>query len=504
MVARTSETHLGRGDAPGKGISRGSPFPRPPQRDMAATTAEVTTPTVPQAPDAPAVTAAVRSWADIASAKDEPRAREDASDARAPSGARHAVDPAIDLPEATRDGPSTHSSVVSPTLEASQTSTRAPPTPCGLEAASVTAASVTLRWSAGVHPDPSSDESGTPEKGGDEVEEPATSTPSPAPSLGYEVQMSADGRPGTFTTVASRVLTCDVVVTGLAPARHHLFRVRATNVIASKQAESENQNTSDGTPVSEWSTPSLAVRTADGPPDAPMCAPSLAKVTDDTMTVAWLPPPHNGGCRLTRYAVEYKKLSDTAKDEESGPWSVKEVPVWDGCEATLTGLTPATAYVVRVRAKNLVGLSKPSELFTASTEASKAPVDAVAEKPKAKSQITEKSPVEFVSSEIVPFELTPPGRPGECVATRVSTSHVRLEWAPVRDGTRECVYVVEWRDVGPATGKFIFIIVWAIRLMTDVMFCLQGLRLRDRAANGRWLRRPRAAADVRDQTRRRR
>jgi hypothetical protein len=473
---------------------------------MAATTAEVTTPTVPEAPDAPAVTAAVRSWADIASAKDEPRAREDASDARAPSGARHAVDPAIDLPEATRDGPSTHSSVVSTTLEASQTSTRAPPTPCGLEAASVTAASVTLRWSAGVHPDPSSDESGTPEKGGDEVEEPATTSPTstPAPSLGYEVQMSADGRPGTFTTVASRVLTCDVVVNGLAPARHHLFRVRATNVIASKQAESENQNTSDGSPLSEWSAPSLAVRTADGPPDAPMCAPSLAKVTDDTMTVAWLPPPHNGGCRLTRYAVEYKKSTDSAKDDLDSGWSVKEVPVWDGCEATLTGLTPATAYVVRVRAKNLVGLSKPSELFTASTEASKATIDAVAEKPKAKSQITKKSPVEFVSSEIVPFELTPPERPGECVATRTSTSHVRLEWAPVRDGTRECVYVVEWRDVGPATGKFICICTWAIRLMTGVMFCLQGLRLPDPAANGRWLRRPRAAADVRDQARRRR
>jgi hypothetical protein len=236
-----------------------------------------------------------------------------------------------------------------------------------------------------------------------------------------------------------------------------------------------------------------------------MCDPSLAKVTHDTMTVAWLPPPHNGGCRLTRYAVEYKKLSDSAKDDLDSGWSVKEVPVWDGCEATLTGLTPATAYVVRVRAKNLVGLSKPSELFTASTESSsKATVDAVAEKPKAKSQITEKSPVEFVSSEIVPFELTPPERPGECVATRVSTSHVRLEWAPVRDGTRGCVYVVEWRDVGPATGKFVFIIVWAIRLMTDVMFCLQVPRLRDPAANGRWLRRPRAAADVRDQTRRRR
>ena len=55
-----------------------------------------------------------------------------------------------------------------------------------------------------------------------------------------------------------------------------------------------------------------------------------------------------------------------------------------------------------------------------------------------------------------------------------------------------------------ATGKFVFIIVWAIRLMTDVMFCLQVPRLRDPAANGRWLRRPRAAADVRDQTRRRR
>ena len=113
-VARTSETHLGRGDAPGKGISRGSPFPRPPQRDMAATTAEVTTPTVPEPPDAPAVTAAVRSWADIASAKDEPRAREDASDARAPSDARHAaVDPKA--PWAGREGnPRSYSPSCSP------------------------------------------------------------------------------------------------------------------------------------------------------------------------------------------------------------------------------------------------------------------------------------------------------------------------------------------------------------------------------------------------------
>ena len=66
----------------------------------------------------------------------------------------------------------------------------------------------------------------------------------------FDVQMSADGRPGTFTTVASRVRTCDVVVNGLAPARHHLFRVRATNVVASKQTESDNQNTSEW---SEWS-----------------------------------------------------------------------------------------------------------------------------------------------------------------------------------------------------------------------------------------------------------
>ena len=117
---------------------------------------------------------------------------------------------------------------------------------------------------------------------------------------------------------------------------------------------------------------------------------------------------------------------------------------------TLTGLEPATAYAVTVSAKNLVGTSAPSEVFVGFTEPAP-PAPPATEK----SQKPKKSQTSELGSEIVPFDLTPPARPGECVATSTTSSEIRLEWAPrAGDDGRRREFLVEWRDVGPASGRF--------------------------------------------------
>ena len=118
---------------------------------------------------------------------------------------------------------------------------------------------------------------------------------------------------------------------------------------------------------------------------------------------------------------------------------------------TLTGLEPATAYAVTVSAKNLVGTSAPSEVFVGFTEPATAPAPPATGKSQ-KTQKSQKAPE--LGSEIVPFDLTPPARPGECVATSTTSSEIRLEWAPrAGDDGREREFLVEWRDVGPASGR---------------------------------------------------
>ena len=401
----------------------------------AADDANVPTPAASETPDAATAPAArARSWAEIASAKDEPHRT--GPDARAPSRT---------IPEATgaTDRPS-HPPLGERSGSAAN-SLAPPPTPAGLEVVSVSADTVALRWTPGRRGDPScptselraaGDENGASAHASASVDDDAA-------EHRYEVQTSGDGRPGTFVTIAPNVPTCAFVATKLRRGSHHLFRVRALLRVKDESTALH----------SEYTSPSLAVKTEDGPPDAPPRAPALVRATSTTMTVSWHPPDHNGGCRLTRYVVRRRyrttPTATSAKDEtpnDSDGDVAEEVPVWDGCVATLTGLEPATAYAVTVSAKNLVGTSAPSEVLVGTTEP--APRSAEKSKKPKKSQTSE------LGSEIVPFDLTPPARPGECVATRTTSSEIRLEWAPrAGDDGRRRDFLVEWRDVGPA-GRF--------------------------------------------------
>ena len=435
---------------PEKGYPRASSFAPPPHRAMAAADdANVPTPAASEKTpdDATAPAARARSWAEIASAKDEPHRT--GPDARAPSAT---------IPEATDDASRP------PLGEPSGSAAIAlapPPTPAGLEVVSVSADAVALRWTPGRRGDAAADPScptseersrGAPaagdENGASSASAPVDDDDPDDAEHRYEVQTSGDGRPGTFVTVAQNVRTCAFVATGLRRGSHHLFRVRA---LLRARDETEAK-----TLFSEYTSPSLAVKTEDGPPDAPPRAPALVRATSTTMTVSWHPPLHNGGCRLTRYVIRCRPKTLVG---DAVPETTEEVPVWDGCVSTLTGLEPATAYAVTVSAKNLVGTSAPSEVFVGSTEPAPAPAPPPARGKSQKNQKTQKTRKgselgSELGSEIVPFDLTPPARPGECVATRTTSSEIRLEWAPrVGDDGRRREFLVEWRDVGPA-GRF--------------------------------------------------
>ena len=443
---RVCRSHTGR-VSPGKGISPALPRSAPPpRRAMAADDdANVPTPAVsektPDAATAPAARA--RSWAEIASAKDE--THRTGPDARAPSATiPEATDRASHPPLAVRSGSASNSSLAPP------------PTPAGLEVVSVSADTVALRWTPGRRGDAPADPScptsernrGAPAAGDENGASESASVDDDEPDdadYRYEVQTSGDGRPGTFVTIAPNVRTCAFVATGLRRGSHHLFRVRA--VILPAEDETEDQ----ALLFSEYTSPSLAVKTEDGPPDAPPSAPALVgRATSTTMTVSWHPPAHNGGCRLTRYVIRCWPKTTHVPSDAVLKTNEEEVPVWDGCVLTLTGLEPATAYAVTVSAKNLVGTSAPSEVFVGFTE----PATAPAPPARGKSQKTQKSQkAPELGSEIVPFDLTPPARPGECVATSTTSSEIRLEWAPrAGDDGRRREFLVEWRDVGPASG----------------------------------------------------
>ncbi|XP_039287324.1 LOW QUALITY PROTEIN: muscle M-line assembly protein unc-89 [Nilaparvata lugens] len=89
----------------------------------------------------------------------------------------------------------------------------------------------------------------------------------------------------------------------------------------------------------------------EGPPDPPAGRPSV-RTLNSTATIAWSSPPYDGGCMVTGYRVEMKKLPQTS-------WTV----VTDRCHSlshTVHDLVPGIDYVFRVRAENVHGASEAS------------------------------------------------------------------------------------------------------------------------------------------------
>ena len=181
--AFSSVAHVkGRVSLPEKGYPRASSFAPPPHRAMAAADdANVPTPAASEKTpdDATAPAARARSWAEIASAKDEPHRT--GPDARAPSATIHeATDDASRPPLGEPSG-------------SAAIALAPPPTPAGLEVVSVSADAVALRW--------------TPVRRGDAAADPSCPTSEErsrgAPAAGDENGASAsapvddDGRRGT-------------------------------------------------------------------------------------------------------------------------------------------------------------------------------------------------------------------------------------------------------------------------------------------------------------------
>lgn len=123
------------------------------------------------------------------------------------------------------------------------------------------------------------------------------------------------------TTISSDGST---TITGLTPSTQYYFWARTHNAAG----------------YSAWS--GRATATTLGTPSAPS-APTVSNVAQTVFDVAWTPPASNGSA-ITSYEVGYA-LTDVDPTTSMAATSPK----------TVTGLTPATAYYVKVRAQNAVG-----------------------------------------------------------------------------------------------------------------------------------------------------
>lgn len=90
-----------------------------------------------------------------------------------------------------------------------------------------------------------------------------------------------------------------------------------------------------------------------GAPTAPSGI-TLSSVTEGQVDVKWVAPVNNGGQAVSDYIVQYRQLGDVT-------WIPFEDGVSDETEATITGLTKAVTYEVRVIADNGFATSVASD-----------------------------------------------------------------------------------------------------------------------------------------------
>ena len=104
------------------------------------------------------------------------------------------------------------------------------------------------------------------------------------------------------------------------------------------------------------------------PPDAPDApdAPTVTGVASTSLTVVWLAPTNAGRPPISDYDLQYRVAGSNAAFADAG---------YDGpaTTATLSGLIPATAYEVQVRARNHEGTSAWSLSGTGRTNANTNP-----------------------------------------------------------------------------------------------------------------------------------
>lgn len=137
-------------------------------------------------------------------------------------------------------------------------------------------------------------------------------------------QLAYSTSPTTKTTIISS--DGSTLISGLTPGTQYYFWARTHNAAG----------------YSAWS--GRATATTLGSPSPPT-APLVTNVAQTTADVSWDPPASNGS-PITGYEVGYA-LTDVDPTTSMAATSPK----------TITGLSPATTYYIRVRAQNAVGWS---------------------------------------------------------------------------------------------------------------------------------------------------
>ena len=157
------------------------------------------------------------------------------------------------------------------------------------------------------------------------------------PVTDYVVEYKVHGA-NSWSSFADGIGTStSATVTGLTIGTTYDFRLAATNAVG----------------TGAWSTTTTS--TAVGVPSA-TAAPTAA-AGDQTMALTWSAPAANGSA-ITDYVVEFAVSG-------SASWSTFADGTSTTTSATVTGLTPGTAYDFRVSAVNAIGTGTNSATTTA-------------------------------------------------------------------------------------------------------------------------------------------
>ena len=163
----------------------------------------------------------------------------------------------------------------------------------------------------------------------------------------YQVKYSSNGG-STWTNFFHPVSTMpSLTVTGLTNGTPYVIKVLARN------ADGISLPSANSAPV----TPAATV------PGSPTSVVTVSLNT--SLAVAWTAPTNTGGSAITDYQVKYSNNNGVA-----GSWILFTDPVSTATSVIVTGLTNGIAYVIKVLARNAVGISLPSAnsaLVTAGT-----------------------------------------------------------------------------------------------------------------------------------------
>ncbi len=155
-----------------------------------------------------------------------------------------------------------------------------------------------------------------------------------SPITDYLVKYSSNGG-STWTNFVHPVSTVPALtITGLTNGTAYVIKVVAKNAVG---ISLPSANSVPATPATVPGSPTSVV----------------AVSGNKQLALTWAAPANNGGSNITDYLVKYSSNGGST-------WTNFIHPVSTVPSLTVTGLTNGTAYVIKVIAKNAVGISLPS------------------------------------------------------------------------------------------------------------------------------------------------